>query len=58
MAVYRNHEYYIDRTAGEAIQRVCDNAHRKKQNRLWGDRLTYRIGEVMGVELSFLLHEE
>jgi hypothetical protein len=44
----RNHEYYIDRTAGETIRRMCDIAHsRKKQRKPWGDQLTYRIREVM-----------
>ena len=57
MAGYRNHEYYIDRTAGEAIRRVRACTHRK-QRRPWGDRLTYWIGEVMGTELPFLLNEE
>lgn len=43
----RNHEHYIDKTAGEAIRRTCVIASHKKKGKPWGDRLTYRIGEVM-----------
>lgn len=46
----RNHEHYIDRTAGEAIRRV-DQDRRKKRIKPWNGRLTYRIGEVMDPEL-------
>lgn len=45
----RNHEHYIDRTAGEAIQRA--DRIRRKQRKLWGDRLAYQIGEVMDLRL-------
>ncbi len=48
--MYRNHEYYIDQTAGEAIRRA-DRSVTKKLHRLWGDRLTYRIGEVIEMKL-------
>ena len=52
----RNHEHYIDRTAGEAIRRTCRSRKKKDKpwgvhNRhTWGDRLTYRIGEVMAMK--------
>lgn len=52
MVVYRNHEHYIDRTDGEGIRRSCVIASRKKNRKPWGDRLTYRIGEVMKVRFS------
>lgn len=42
----RNHEYYMDWTAGEALRRA-DQGRRKTRIKPWGDRLTYRIGEVM-----------
>jgi hypothetical protein len=45
----RNHEHYIDRTAGEAIQRAGRPGRKKAKP--WGDRLTYRIWEVMDQEL-------
>ena len=47
----RNHEHYIDRMAGEAIRKVCACVQRRKQHRPWGDRLTYRIEEVMRPEM-------
>ncbi len=43
----RNHEYYIDRTAGEAIRRTDRSGVKKEQHMPWVDRLTYRIGEVI-----------
>lgn len=43
-----NHDYYKDPTAHEAIRRASKG---KKRIKPWGDRLTYRIGEVMEFEL-------
>ncbi|HHV09751.1 MAG TPA: hypothetical protein GXX75_05685 [Clostridiales bacterium] len=59
MAAYKNHEHYIDRTAGEAIERAKKKRKGYGKSRYpWGGRLTYRIGEVMGQELRILLHEK
>lgn len=45
--MYRNHEYHKDPRVREAIRRASKG---KKRVRPWGYRLTYRIGEVMGMK--------
>lgn len=44
MKDYRNHEGYIDRIAGEAIQRV--DRQIKHSKKVKSKILTYQIGEV------------
>lgn len=46
--MHRNHDYYKDPTASEAIRRASKG---KKRVKPWGGRLTYKIGVLMGINL-------
>lgn len=46
----RNPEHYMDLTASTAIRRASRKRHRKRDHlrrrKSWGERLTYKIGQL------------